>query len=179
MPKRAVRTNSNSHPLMQKALQIYESIIAILRDCCPRKDDELAVWELRRKGIWGFRQMEPRKKSILQLSLALSPVCFLVFSEDPTEDGLPGDWKRASNGAWIIPNNLEFASFYNWLALGNWLIYAAEKPCDKEDWKKLASGDFKLMSHTGKRISARFAIYSFYDDNPWFIYLPHPFEETD
>jgi hypothetical protein len=143
----------------------------LLKSPYARSDGVLPVWEITSKGLRSIREREALKKAALQSLLSEYSQSFLVTSESPADEGVSGSWKQVANGLWGIPENLVFDGFYSWLRPGNWLIYRALRRCDADQCKPLASCDFALMSRAAREIEADYAIYSFHDNDPWFLYL--------
>lgn len=142
-----------------------------------RLSESIPAWQASLARPTG-EAIEGRKAFLAGLLRSRHELC-LSYSEDPQEDGVPGQWIPLGKHVWRVPQEISnhVDLLYRWLCYGDWVLYkpSGEARLWRFVWNSLAETVIESLV----RADIRFCIYSFHDNDPWFIFLnPTHFEIT-
>ncbi len=134
----------------------------------------LPVWRL--KGPWWpgklRREYQNKRCELLGLLLAEAESVYLHCGEDDPLDGGPkGSWHRLSETSWIVPDDVDLSQLYQWLDIGNWLLYAAPSPLPNDAITQKILKDPAALYEAVAEHHVSWLIDAFYDNDPWTVVL--------
>ena len=148
-------------------------------DIRPR-DSTHQVWDLIHPpllaDIKGHRaqSLAECKRELLHSMIQSSDGAFLKHADDPTENGVPGEWQAVAPRTWRIPPDidLDHPATSHWLFdLGNWQCYVCASPIDESRMDPARSSSEALlawMAHARIQV----LVDSFHDDVSWVVAIP-------
>ena len=140
-------------------------------------EEGLPVWQIGPMGLgrWltgGGAAYHAGRRRLLSLILEAAQRPFLAYSEDPHADGPGGVWERIGEH-WVIPAHRDCQALYEWLALGDWLLYCADGPVGEEVMRRLGSMQPAEMLAAMREASVRCVVDSYHGNDPWTVAF-HP-----
>ena len=138
-----------------------------------RLSPDYEVWELQESG-WPFdtkaKHIQGLKEQTLKLALSLEKQSYLDYSENPQDDGVPGNWEKTENGLWVVPKaNDILESFIKFLYLGNWSLYVGNRLLESKNFPNVFSSEPEQIINFVDANKLDMLVGSFHDDNPWRI----------
>lgn len=138
-----------------------------------RLTPELPVWQLRANALgMRHRKTEEAKIEVLERLRAFSMPVFLVYSEDPIADEVPGQWERVTVETLRVPPDADLGAMVRWLYLGGWMLYAADEPIETTELLSMGfAPTAQAIVKAADRLRLAFIVVSFHDDVLWTIAL--------
>jgi hypothetical protein len=134
-----------------------------------RKD--LPVWKIK-ASFFPRRGYEERKQRLLAkviVDFVDFPGIFLQYSEDPKKDNLKGNWLHITQNTWTVPSDVDAKQFYDWLYLGNWMLYVSNQNLSKKSASEFNIWNPNSLILMMKHNSIRLVLSSFFDNDPWYL----------
>lgn len=142
-----------------------------------RPHEHLNVWKIKEPSQLGLRrssaQYRQQKKQLLAKFLCEFSGCYLDYSENPIDDGLPGQWERAGDIRWMVPADVAVGDFYEWLYLGNWGLFKLETGLGLDDPIGLVANGPEEIIDTMRRNGVVAYLSAYHDNDPWTIAVNH------
>ena len=140
----------------------------------PRREPRSPLWDLKPASGWrpkAAKQHGENQTRILEQILSIEREAYLIFSEDPVDHEIQGDWRKIAHAHWRIPLGLDAAYLReSFLHYGNWRLYVAPEPVSSP-FPDLFRGSAGEIIQFIRRHNIRLAIDSFHDDLEWAIAL--------
>jgi hypothetical protein len=132
----------------------------------------VSAWKIE-AGLFSFfaqTEYEIRKQRLLEEIISTFPNLIVSFDENPIEDGLKGNWRRAGDLQksmdWFIPSDVDVSEFKRWTYVGGWALYVSSEAVNFPGSNRLDTIMSFLKTH-----DIPLKLVAYYDNDPWFLYL--------
>jgi hypothetical protein len=100
-------------------------------------------------------------------------IVLLWYSEDPVEDRLTGDWRRAGleTCVWRVPPNANAEEMLAWLFLGTWTLLHCTHREAIVNWPMLQRDHLDVISESMRAREVDVMIDAFYDNAQYDSYV--------
>jgi hypothetical protein len=146
-------------------------LLSILRDSGAKPLYENSVWELSLPSLLRWRkyqQVQGARTNLLREFFRRTDSLVLVYSENPVEDCLRGDWRDAGSLQWkVSTSSVDLSELEKWLCLGDWMLCDSKSPLPADTLDRLSLWSPEFAVARASELGITSLIHADKDNDPW------------